>query len=82
MDEIMLIRATDLCVVINFIDAAYGMHDDFKSCTGVGSTMDLGASASVRAKKNLMTKSSTESELVGVAECLPKMSYLRLCMEA
>ena len=34
MDEILHLGSTDLSIMINFIDATYGVHDDFKSCTG------------------------------------------------
>ena len=74
--------ASDLSVMINFIDSAHGVYDDHKSCTGAASTMGYGVLASVYAKNNNNTKISTEAELVGVADFLPKVSYLRLFIEA
>ena len=82
MDEILLLRDTDLCIMVNFIYDAYGACDDFKSCTGVPSTMGFEVLASMCVKKKLTKKSLIESEIVGVADYLPKVSYLRLFIEA
>ena len=34
MYDILFLGATDLCVMIYFIDATFCSYDDFKSCTG------------------------------------------------
>ena len=73
MDEILFLGGTDLCIAINFIDTACGVYDDCKSCARATSTMGFGVLASARVEQNLMTKSSTESELEGSANYLPKV---------
>ena len=78
IDELLCLGASDFSVMINFIDAAHGVHDDHKSCTGAASTMGYGALASACAKQKFNTKRSTEAELAGVIDYLPKVSYLRL----
>ena len=44
--------------------------------------MGCGVLSSMCMEQKLNTKSSTEAELVGVAEYLPKVSYLRFFMES
>ena len=67
--------------MINFIDTDYGMFDDYKNSTGAASTMNYGVLASMRVKQKFTTKRSTESEVTGVSNYLPKASCLRLFME-
>ena len=49
---------------------------------GAASTIGYSALASACVKQNLNTKISTEAELVGAADYLPKISHLRLFMES
>ena len=68
-------------IALNFIGASYGVHDDFKSCVGVAT--DFGwAFSSMSCEQKLSAKSSTCSELVGVVDCVPKVSYFRLLIGA
>ena len=64
--------ATNLSIMIKFIDATYGVHDDFKSCTGAASTVGYGVLSSMCVKKKLNTKISNEAELVVAADYFPK----------
>ena len=50
IEELLCLGASDLSVMINFIDAACGARDDCKSCTGAASTMVYGVLASTCAK--------------------------------
>ena len=52
-----------------YIDAAYGVHADAKSHTGCAiSGGDSGASYNRSAKQKIVTKSSTEAELVALSD--------------
>ena len=53
----------DLCVMANFIDAAYGVHGNCKSQRSI-SSMGYGVIYAMSIKQKLSTKSSTEEELV------------------
>jgi hypothetical protein len=61
-----------------FIDASYGTHHDGKSHSGM--TMKLGAAtiAAISRKQKIVTKSSTEAELVALSDLLP---YVEKCTE-
>ena len=77
----LCLGATDLSVMMNFIDAAYSVHDDLKSHAGGASTFGHGVFSSMSSKQKLNMTSSTTAELVGVADYLPKASYFRNFME-
>lgn len=51
-----------------FIDAAFGVHFDFKSHTGSCQTLGKGAFYFRSAKQKLVTKSSSEAELVAASD--------------
>jgi hypothetical protein len=53
--------------VIGYIDAAYGVHDDGKSRTGVVITLGGGAVFAKSSTQELVTKSSCEAEIVGLS---------------
>jgi hypothetical protein len=65
-----------LCVK-GYIDASYGIHNDYKSHTGSALTLGGGAVYSASTKQKIIVKSSTEAELVGVSEGLGQVIWLR-----
>jgi hypothetical protein len=60
-----------------FIDASYGVHDDFKSHTGMVITLGSGAIDVRSTKQKINTKSSTEAELVGLSDMCGKVIWHR-----
>jgi hypothetical protein len=64
-----------------FIDASHGTHVDGKSHTGAGITMGGGLFSVSSTKQKLTTKSSTESELVGVSDRASDVIETRLFVE-
>eukprot|EP00957_Ditylum_brightwellii_P079907 6077763-Ditylum_brightwellii.AAC.1 len=54
-----------------WVNGAYAVHEDMKSHTGVTMTLGKGSVYSMSNKEKLNTKSSTETELVGVNDALP-----------
>ena len=81
IDELLDLRASDLSVVLNFIDATYGVHKDMRSHTGSASTLGYGVFSSVSSKQKLNTTSLMTSELIGIADYLPKELYFRNFLE-
>lgn len=55
-----------MSVIKWWVDAAFGVHPNFKSHTGAMMSMGSGAFQSFSRKQKLNTRSSNESELVGV----------------
>lgn len=63
--------------LLNYIDAAFAVHADYKSHTGAGSTLGGGLFDCKSIKQRLVTKSSTEAELVGVSDYLSEVIHKR-----
>ena len=61
-----------------FIDAAYGVHADGKSHTGSCIVIgDVGAVHCKSSKQSIVTKSSTEAELVALSDSANQGLYIR-----
>ena len=54
------------------IDASYGVHDDYRSHTGMVISLGSGSIDTRSTKQKLNTKSSTEAELVGLSDMCGK----------
>ena len=65
-----------------WVDAAYGVHWDSKGHTGAMMSMGKGAIVNISKKQKLNTGSSTESELVGIADILGMMMWCKYFIEA
>jgi hypothetical protein len=60
------------------VDASFAVHMDMRSHTGMALTLGRGALISGSYKQKINTKSSTESELVGVDDGTPFIMWIRL----
>ena len=65
-----------------WVDASYGTHWDCKGHTGMMMSLGEGAVLSSSRKQKLNTKSSTESELVGVDDVISKMMWGKYFIES
>ena len=72
------IGASSLSDLYTWIDAAYAVHPDMKSQTGGLMSLGHGAIHCKSSKQKLNTKSSTESELVGMSDYLPYNLWARM----
>ena len=65
-------------VATGYFDAAYGIHEDGKSHTGACLTIGDSGPVSVEStKQSIVTKSSTEAELVATSDSANTVLYLR-----
>lgn len=60
-----------------YIDASYGVHDDFKSHSGMVITIGEGPLIISSSKQKLNTKSSTEAELVAMSDMCSTVIWSR-----
>jgi hypothetical protein len=76
----------DLCIILRpgesisifaYIDASFAVHPGMNSHTGGVLSMGQGPFYVMSKKQGLVTKSSTESELVGVSDVLPQVIWSR-----
>ena len=66
-----------LLSVHSYVDASFAVHADFKSHTGIVITFGGGGIFFRSVKQKLNTTSSTEAELVGIADALPQIVQCR-----
>lgn len=78
-DRGIILRIGDEMVVRAYIDAAYGVHQDSgKSHTGCAIVLgEAGPLFTKSAKQKIVTKSSTEAELVGLSDTASQAIHLR-----
>ena len=63
-----------------WVDDSYGVHWEFKGHTGAMMSMGRGALVNISRKNKMNTGSSTESELVGIAEVFGMMVWCKCLM--
>ena len=73
-----IIGARSLKDLFTWIDAAYAVHANMRGHTGGAMSMGYGIIHGKSSKQKINTKSSTESELVGVSEYIPYNLWLTM----
>ena len=81
-EEGLILSCAEGMKVSAYIDASFGVHADMKSHTGVVISLGEGSVYSASKKQGLMTKSSTEAELVAVSDGLPQVVWTREFLES
>jgi hypothetical protein len=77
----MTLCAEEELRVYAYVDASFAVHEDMKSHTGGVISLGTGSVHVSSKKQHLMTKSSTEAELVGVSDALPQILWVRQFLE-
>ena len=77
LDLYITLGATSLDTMYTFVDAAYGVHADMKSHTGGSISFGLGSLMNRSSKQKIVTKSSTEAELVGASDYLSHNIWIK-----
>ena len=80
--ECLTLSLDDTRKVIWSIDAAFAVHPDKKSHSGMTMTMGKGAITSLSRKQKLNTRSSTEAELVAVDDCMAQVLWTKCFLDA
>ena len=65
-----------------WVDGSFAVHPNMRGHTGVGLSMGRGFPITSSTKQKLNTRSSTESELVGVDDAMPAILWTRNFLEA
>ena len=63
--------------VVAYIDASFAVHKDFKSHTGAIISLGSGPVWTKSTKQRLVSKSSTEAEIIGVSDALSQVIWTR-----
>ena len=77
----LVLGKDDTGVVRWWIDASYAVHPDMHGHTGATMSMGNGSVFSGSWKQKLVTRSSTESEVVGVFDMLPQVLWTKKFLE-
>jgi hypothetical protein len=77
----LILSADSLTLARWWVDAAYAVHADCKGHTGAGMSFGQGMAMSYSWKQKINTKSSTESELVGVDDSLGYILWARYFLQ-
>jgi hypothetical protein len=77
----LVLSADSLTLSRWWVDAAYAVHHDCKGHTGAGMSFGQGMACSYSWKHKIMTKSSTEAEIVGVDDLLGYIPWTRYFIE-
>ena len=76
--DMPLILGADNTGVLNwYVDASFAVHPNIRGHTGGGLTLGRGFPIVSSTKQKLNTRSSTESELVGVDDMMPSIIWAR-----
>jgi hypothetical protein len=80
-DLCLTLEADSTHVVKWWVDAAFAVHPDMRSQTGVTMTLGKGSVYASSVRQKLNTRSSTEAELVGVDDAMGMILWTRLFLQ-
>ena len=78
----LTLRVEDDAKLQWWIDASYAVHPNMRGHTGATMSMGKGSVFSGSWKQKMVTRSSTESEIVGVHDVLPQILWTKMFLEA
>jgi hypothetical protein len=81
IDMVRIVGGKDLLTLHTWIDAAYAVHENMRSQTGGCMSFGHGIIHGRSSKQKLNTKSSTESELVGMSDYVPYALWMKNFMK-
>ena len=73
----MILRIGQHSILNAFVDASFGLYEDGKSVTGVAIMLGDATIYVKSGKQKIVTRSSTESELVGISDALSQVLWTR-----
>jgi hypothetical protein len=73
----LTLEADDTHIVKCWIDALFAIHPDMKGHTGGVMSLGKGEGYGTYTRQKLVTKRSTEAELVGASDVLPQVIWTR-----
>jgi hypothetical protein len=78
----LILSANGSGIIKWYVDGSFGVHPNMRGHTGGGFSMGRGFPIVNSTKQKLNTRSSTESEIVGVDDCMPAICWTRYFLEA
>jgi hypothetical protein len=81
MDLVLRLSMDDSATIRWWVDASYAVHPNMRGQTGTTMSMGQGSVYSASMKQKLVTRSSTECELVGVHDVMPQIEWTQLFLQ-
>jgi len=78
----LTLKANNMSIIKWWVDASFAVHKDMRSHTGQVMSLGRGAGYASSGKQKINTTSSTEAELVGMADALRQVLWTRYFIEA
>lgn len=78
----LVLEADDMQLIKWWVDASFAVHPDMKGHTGGVMSLGKGAVYATSTRQKLVTRSSTEAELVGVYDVMPQILWTRHFLES
>ena len=75
--QTLILRIGDSCEVRAYVDSSFGLYPDGKSITGAVIMLGNAPIFFKSSKQKIVTRSSTESELVGISDTLSQILWAR-----
>ena len=72
----------DIRILKWMVDSSHAVHDDFRGHTGGCLSWGIGSPISISQKQKLNSRSSTESEIIGVDDVMDKILWTKLFLQA
>jgi histone deacetylase 1/2 len=73
----IVLEAGKVLSIRSYVDASFAVHPDMRSHSGASITLGKGPVFAKSSKQKLMSKSSTESELIGLSDNFPQVIWTR-----
>ena len=78
--DVLTLEASNYGKIKWHLDAAFGVHNDYKSQSGPVVTLGKGCIQSISTKQKVNSRSSTEAELISMDDILSKVIWTKLFM--
>ena len=79
--DVLTLEANNYGKITWHLDAAFGVHNDYKSHTGAIMTLGKGCIQSISTKQKVNARSSTEAELISVDDIISKVMWTKLFLQ-
>jgi hypothetical protein len=80
-EEVLVLEADDSGIITWHVDAAYAVHEDFRSHTGATMSLGKGSIFCNSTKQKINCRSSTEAELVAMDDIIAKVLWTKQFLE-
>ena len=77
-DQKMILKVGETCEVSAYVDASFGVYEDMNSVTGIVIMIGQATIYVKSGKQKIVTRSSTEAELVGVSDALSQILWTQV----